>query len=118
MVGGGGNRGTRAFISGEQRPDFEGNRGTKRYWGTGNNIKQNFQGGDPPNPLKRGGYPPLVLSPRSDPQPSLKACGVQWPYPFQKLPTGLNRLYFRICPLLLTLHNIMNLIKLFPLICK
>ena len=38
-----GNRGKRAFIPGEQRPNFEGNRGTnKKYLGTGNIRKQIF----------------------------------------------------------------------------
>ena len=34
--------GKRVFISGEQRSNFEGNRGTKTIWGTGNIRKQMF----------------------------------------------------------------------------
>ena len=37
-----GNMGNRAFISGEQRPNFEGNRGTKTIFGSGNIRKQIF----------------------------------------------------------------------------
>ena len=38
-----GNRGNRAFISGEQRSNFEGNRGTKTILGNREHKKTNFQ---------------------------------------------------------------------------
>ena len=38
-----GNRGNRAFISGEQRPNFEGNRGTKTILGNREHKKTNFR---------------------------------------------------------------------------
>ena len=57
-----GNRGKRAFISGEQRPNFEGNRGTKKkYLGTGNIRKQIFDflgTGEQANLFQGNRYPP------------------------------------------------------------
>ena len=38
-----GNRGKRVFISGEQRPNFEGNRGTKTILGNREHKKTNFR---------------------------------------------------------------------------
>ena len=56
-----------AFISGEQRPNFEGDRGTKTIWGTGNIRKQIFDFWEKTSHFISGGqwnrYPAAILFP-------------------------------------------------------
>ena len=57
-----GNKGKGAFISGEQMPNFEGNRGTKAILGDREHKKTNFsifgEQGDKPIYFKGTRYPP------------------------------------------------------------